>query len=121
MKIVNIILAILFVLFAFFQLNDPDPILWVSIYLLVAVAAGLLAAGKFYPTFILFLGGVCLYFCASSIPGVIEYITNEDGNTLAQGMSYEYPYIEETREFGGALIALLALVYMYVSGRKIQK
>jgi hypothetical protein len=36
MKYFAIILSLIFILFAFWQLNDPDPILWVPIYLLAA-------------------------------------------------------------------------------------
>ena len=32
MRIVNFILAIMFLLFAFVQINDPDPVIWILIY-----------------------------------------------------------------------------------------
>ena len=40
MKVINIILTLLFILFAAVQLNDPDPWLWVAIYGLVAGVSG---------------------------------------------------------------------------------
>ncbi len=119
MKIFSIVIAVLFALFAFFQLNDPDPFVWVSIYLLVAATAGLLASGRFYPVLVLILIGICIDRCMLAWPGVTDYIFNQDGMTIVEGMSYDKPYIEETREFGGALLALLALIYVYVQGKKL--
>ncbi|HYI78522.1 MAG TPA: transmembrane 220 family protein, partial [Chryseolinea sp.] len=37
MRIVNFILAVLFLLFAFVQINDPDPVIWILIYGAMAV------------------------------------------------------------------------------------
>lgn len=37
--------ALLFVFAALVQLNDPDPVMWVALYGLVAVASGRVAAG----------------------------------------------------------------------------
>lgn len=39
MKIFLFIATILFTLFAYLQLNDPDPILWFGIYIFVATLA----------------------------------------------------------------------------------
>jgi hypothetical protein len=36
MKTVNLILSILFVIFAALQYNDPDPFIWIPIYLFAA-------------------------------------------------------------------------------------
>ena len=36
-KALNISLAILFFLFAYVQLNDPDPVIWFSVYFIVAL------------------------------------------------------------------------------------
>ena len=32
MKIVNILLAIMFLAFTYLQFNDPDPVIWILIY-----------------------------------------------------------------------------------------
>jgi hypothetical protein len=47
-KIVSLVLALLFALFAGFQYNDPDPWLWIGIYGYVAVTGFLAAAGKYW-------------------------------------------------------------------------
>ncbi len=39
MRITHLIVAIIFIAFGMVQLNDPDPYLWVVVYLGVAVCA----------------------------------------------------------------------------------
>lgn len=113
MKIVHFVLAALFFLFAYFQLNDPDPILWVAIYGMTAILFLLSGLGKSYPGIDLIMLGACLHGLIRTAPGLWDYITNQDGYTIMQGMSYDKPYIEETREFGGLLIAAIALYFLY--------
>ena len=48
MKILNIILCIMFLLFLGVQYNDPDPYLWMPIYGFVAYVCGLAAMGKYH-------------------------------------------------------------------------
>ena len=120
MKVTNLILALLFALFTYFQLNDPDAWLWIGIYGLMTVIAGLAAAGRSYLPLLAVVGLACLYTLLTTAPGVWDYLTNQDGYTIMEGMSYEKPYIEETREFGGSLICLGAVVYFYFSGKKLR-
>ncbi len=44
-RIANGIMGVLFVFSAAVQVNDPDPVLWVAIYLLAAVICGLAMRG----------------------------------------------------------------------------
>lgn len=118
MKITHIVLAILFALFAYFQFNDPDAWLWIGIYGIMAVIAGLAATGRFYLPLIGVVALICLYTLLSTAPGVWDYLTNQEGYTIMEGMSSEKPYIEETREFGGSIICLAALAFYYVTGKK---
>ena len=36
-KTVNIVLSATFLIFAYLNLNDPDPLLWVSLYVFIGV------------------------------------------------------------------------------------
>ncbi|MEM6764987.1 MAG: transmembrane 220 family protein [Bacteroidota bacterium] len=121
MKYVFVVLAILFALFAYFQLNDPDPYLWVGLYVALALLAGLAATGRFYLPII--IGGMVLCGVGAllTIPSLLEFMTNDDGMTLKEGMSYEYPYIEESREFGGLLIGFLTLLFFFFQARKARQ
>lgn len=117
-RITNLILALLFTLFVYFQLNDPDPVVWVLIYGYVAIIGFLAFAQKFYKWLIiaglvLFSSGV-LYL----LPSVYDWLSNHSEVSLLYGMAADKPYIEESRECGGLFIALLGLVYFYLQGKK---
>jgi hypothetical protein len=48
MRILNSILAIMFLAFAFVQINDPDPVVWILIYGAMATLA-IMAIFQYYP------------------------------------------------------------------------
>jgi len=116
MKIINIAIAVLFALFAFFQLNDPDGFTWVILYAYVAAMAVIAVFGR-YNLALLFPGLAifALYFIYL-IPSVIEFITS--GEDLLNRMAPDKLYIEQTREAGGLLIGLLALIYLIAARKK---
>ncbi|MDG1433881.1 MAG: transmembrane 220 family protein [Saprospiraceae bacterium] len=117
MKILNILLTILFVLFAIVQMNDPDPLLWVVIYGLVAVVSGLAILGKYYKG-IVYLGiAVCVIGLGILFPELINWIRMGTPN-LAETMKTERSYIEFVREFFGLGISLAALVFHFFQMRK---
>lgn len=60
LKKAYLIPTVLFVLFALFQLNDPDPWLWVAIYLYAAICS--LLAGFNRLSYVQVILGFCFYF-----------------------------------------------------------
>lgn len=93
--------------FAALQINDPDPVIWVSFYCLCAAVPLLLIANKFIrPLFWLTLA-LCVIELFLSAPGAYNYYLHMDQEPLMQSMNPEKPYIEEAREFLGVLIALV--------------
>lgn len=92
--------------FAALQLNDPDPIGWVSFYILCALVPLLLVFNIYYPPLFWLVVAACLLFLAIAGPGAVEYYRHMDQELLMQSMNPDKPYIEEAREFLGALIAL---------------
>lgn len=120
MKVLNIILALLFVLFAYFQYNDPDPWLWIIIYLIVAGVCALAAFDKFnrWITATLIFG-LAIYW-GMLLPDFINWI-KEGMPTITGSMKAESPHIELVREFLGLLILILVLVWQYFRGIKLSK
>ena len=115
MRLVNIVLALLFVLFAAFQYNDPDPWLWMVIYAFIAIIAGL-AAINFYPKWLIRLGVVgCLIGLGYLLPDFIDWLTT-GAESITETMKTEKPHIELTREFLGLFICLLALIFFLRQG-----
>ncbi|WP_250629921.1 transmembrane 220 family protein [Rhodoflexus caldus] len=119
LKIANGLLASIFALFAWFQLNDPDPYLWVAIYGYAAVVS-FLAIFRFYQLWMITVGlvvytGGILYL----LPSVFDWLMNHSDVSLISGMSAERMYIEESRECFGLMITLACFVFHYFSAKKL--
>lgn len=111
MKLINLVLAALFLLFAFVQINDPDPVLWILIYGVMAVACILVAFNRHYPLITSVLLIVFLVYSFFYVSGVIEWLNSEDKSMLFDDIAkMQYPYIEESREFLGLFICIAVLV-----------
>ena len=119
MRIVNFILAIMFLLFAFVQINDPDPVVWILIYGAMAVLS-IMAIFEFYP--IKFTIGLLVLYVLYSIvyiPGVLEWLRQENKAMLFDDVAkMQYPYVEEAREFLGLLICIIVLIFFVVRARR---
>jgi hypothetical protein len=119
MKILNFILAIMFLLFAFLQVNDPDPLIWITIYGVMAVLA-ILAMFKIYPKRIILV--LLVLFIAYSlvyIPGVKDWLQQENKSDLFDNVAkMNHIYIEESREFLGLWICIAVLIFYFIRSRK---
>jgi len=121
MKIFNLIFCIFFILFAALQYNDPDPWLWMPIYLYAAILCWLAFRGKYFPKAYLF--GIIAYtgyavFLFFEKDGVLDWITKHNADNIAGTMKAETPWIEDTREFFGLLILIIVLAIDYFYSRK---
>jgi hypothetical protein len=111
MRIVNFILAAMFLMFAFVQINDPDPVIWILIYGAMAVFC-IMAIFEFYPRKIL-LVLLVLFIIYSFVyfPGVREWFERDNKSLLFDDVAkMQYPYIEQAREFLGLLICIGVLI-----------
>jgi hypothetical protein len=124
MKIFNIFFCVVFILFAAVQYNDPDPYVWMPIYLYTAALCWFAFRNKFYPR--AYLLGVAIYAVYATYKlfdqnGLIDWINKHNAENIAETMKAEKPWIEETREFFGLviLIAVLLIDYAYAK-RKIK-
>jgi hypothetical protein len=119
MRIVNFVLAAMFLIFAFVQINDPDPVVWILAYGAMAVFC-IMAIFEFYPG--KFLAGLLAVFILYSfvyIPGVIEWLEQDNKGLLFDDVAkMQYPYIEQAREFLGLLICIGVLIFHLVRAKK---
>lgn len=111
MRAVNIFFICLFVLSAGLQYNDPDPYVWMPIYLSGAYICYLAATDRHYR--LLTLISLMVYasyaaYLALGVNGVWSWWTEHGAESIVQGMKAEKPWIEETREFFGLLLLALA-------------
>ncbi|MBC3542430.1 transmembrane 220 family protein [Rufibacter sp. H-1] len=96
---------LMFVTFALVQLNDPDPEIWVPVYLAAAVLCFLAFKRKLFRwvyalAFVVFGIGAFLLW-----PPVYQGITMDMDHT---------PAIEQARESLGLLICALAMAYCFL-------
>lgn len=113
MKTFNIIFIILFVCSAALQYNDPDPYIWMPLYLYAAWLCFLAIKGKFSPLlYILGLGVYIPYalYLLFDTMGVLYWLNQRDAENIAQSMKATEPWIERTREFFGLLIMVVVLL-----------
>lgn len=123
--ITNVIVALLFFLFAGFQFNDVDPAVYhnpskldAAIWLLFYFFIGVMSLAVIFrkiPGWILGVGVIaCLIQMAISGPGLYQNVFGTDAFNMTQGsMSAEDPRVELSREFFGALIAMLGVAWIW--------
>ena len=120
-RIFNLTWSILFVLFAALQLNDPDPWVWIPLYLLAAGLCCYRFAGKAKPglerTAIL-IYGIYALFLMFARDGVLDWFEAHNAENLVQTMKATKPWIENTREFGGLAIMVVVLSVNLIRDRK---
>ena len=124
MKIFNLFFCLVFIVSAALQYNDPDPYLWMPIYLYTAVFCWLAFRNKFYPG--AYLLGIVLYTIYAVYKifdknGVLDWINKHDAENIAETMKAEKPWIEESREFFGLVILIIVLVVDYVYAKRRKK
>ena len=121
MKVFNLIFCLLFIFSAALQYNDPDPYLWMPIYLYGALLCWLAFRSKYYPkayligVFIYLAYAIYLFFAKD---GVLDWINKHNAEDIAATMKAEKPWIEETREFFGLVILIVVLAIDYFYSRK---
>lgn len=126
----NLLAAILFAVFAWYQRNDIDPAiydhpsvidaaLWLLFYLLIAILFVVILFRRL-PRWLLIIGALaCLIEMGRTGPGLYENIFGEKSFTMTQvSMSAEDPRVELSREFFGALIALAGVGFLFFQERR---
>ncbi len=123
-RAVNLIFCVLFIISAGLQYNDPDPYIWIPIYLYSAVLCFYAFRNKYYPK--AYLVGIAFYIIFA-IPrlldkdGVLSWMNEHDSENLAQSMKASKPYIENAREFFGLLILIFSLLINFIYYRARMK
>ena len=121
MKVFNIFFCFVFIVFAALQYNDPDPYIWMPVYLYAALLCWFAFRNKFYPA--AYLTGIAVYavyalYKAFDENGLIDWITKHNAQNIADTMKAETPWVEETREFFGLVILIVVLLIDYVYAKK---
>jgi transmembrane protein TMEM220 len=114
LRVANWVMVAAFLFSVAVQYNDPDPIRWMLVYGLAALACVLKLRGRswYFPAA---LGAVALVWAASIAPRVIGKTTF---GAMFQSFEMINSVVEEAREMGGLLIVaawmgVLVLVTKY--------
>src|SRR4051812_1358105 len=120
-KVVNIFFFLNFLVAAALQYNDPDPYVWMPIYLYAAILCLLAFRHRFFPR--AYITGIIIYalyaiYLFFTNDGVMDWIVRHNAINIAGTMKATMPWIEQTREFFGLLICICALLLNYYFARK---
>lgn len=112
-RVINFVLALMFVSFVVVQFDDPDPLLWVLIYtnmVLLCAWSAFRNPNKYW----IWISGIgYLVYAIFLFPGAIDWFKSPDRSLLFNDLAkMQYPYIEETREFLGLVISILVLSWI---------
>ena len=124
-KIFNVVFAVLFLICAGLQWNDPDPYLWMPLYLLSVLSCVYafknISAKRLNMFNIAVYSPYALYnFVVKE--GVFSWAPEHNFDSLTQSMLASAPWVENTREFGGLSIMLVVCaVNLYTERRRISK
>ncbi len=125
MKFFNGFFVLVFILFAAVQYNDPDPYLWIPIYLYPAVLCYLKLKQKpinkkaYWVGFLIF--GVYAIYKLFDTNGIVDWIKFHNATSIAATMKAEQPWVEESREFFGLVIILGVMAINYFRSKKGQE
>ena len=113
-KTLGVIFGILFLSFAAFQYNDPDPLIWMTIYLIAAVLSFAAGFGRVSNSVlsvacVLYIAGV-IYWWPERFEGVGDSMRDAATGALLVN-------VEEGREsLGMAICAAAMLILILLSG-----
>ncbi len=117
MKIFNYIFTFIFIVFAVLQYNDPDPYVWIPIYLYPAFFCFQEARNKKVLKELYQIGfiGFVPYaiYKMFDTNGIIDWIKFHNASGIASTMKAETPWVEESREFFGLAIILIVMAINY--------
>lgn len=124
MKVINIIFIILFIIAAALQYNDPDPYIWIPLYLYGALLCYLALIKRF--KLIYYMAGFLVYgvyaiYLFFTKDGVLSWLEDHGADNIAQTMKVTEPWIEATREFFGLLILILIMIANVIWANKNER
>jgi len=106
MKYFHYFLAVIFLLFAIVQYNDPDAFIWMPVYGATSFLALSYGLGRPQKRIAILLSIVLIIWAATYVPDLITWLRDGTPN-IAGSMKAESPHIELMREMFGLLLCLL--------------
>jgi len=107
MKYFAILFSVLFIFSAFLQLNDPDPVWWSTLYLVVAYVGIQAFRGKYNCEMLIVLS---ILYLSISINSWMQMTAWEGFLSKGMGMAMKTPNQELAREAMGMVICIFFMI-----------
>ncbi|HEY0031012.1 MAG TPA: transmembrane 220 family protein [Bacteroidia bacterium] len=118
MRYLSFIFTVIYLLFAYLQLNDPDPILWVTLYLLPAFISFRAFLNQYSSETLILL---TVLYSAYAINSFLQMTAFEGFSTEGQGLAMKTSNQELLREGSGLLICIVSfLTYLFYFSFKMR-
>ena len=112
-KVIDLIIGILFIYFAYLQLNDPDSVYWILIYSVVILLSMLSLFGLLKPLYTKLVSGFFLFLLILKINLLTSWL---DAGQPAF-IDYEptdVQVVENIREYMGLIISFIVSTYYLI-------
>jgi Transmembrane family 220, helix len=118
-KGVFILLFLMFMAFAFVQINDPDPVIWILMYGAMAIVCIMAAFDYYVRRLMIILVIVYIGFASTLFSSASRWLVSPNKAMLFDDVAkMENLYIEESREFLGLMICLVVLAVCFWRSQK---
>lgn len=111
--------SLIFILFAYWQINDPDPIWWITVYLIPAYISLRVFGNKYSYEVLIILS---VLYSAHAINSFLQIINYEGFFTEGEGLSMKTSNQELAREAAGLCICVLTFIiysiYFFIKEKK---
>ena len=108
--ILPVFLSAFFLSMGALQLNDPDPLYWVTVYAMTALIPHGHLVQPHYASLFWITAGMVFAGLLQSFSGFIDFAVTGDWGLLTAPMTDKLPAIEYAREFLGLLFSVACLV-----------
>lgn len=108
--ILPVFLSVFFLGMGALQLNDPDPLYWVTVYAMTALIPHSHLLHRHYVVIFWLTAGMVFAGLLQSLTHFIDFMVAGDWGLLTAPMTDKLPAIEYAREFLGLLFSVACLV-----------
>lgn len=112
MKWLHFLISGIFIVFAIVQYNDPDPFLWIMMYLLVGAIPILYIMDKLNRKFLRILIITFVFTFLLYIPPIFQWISNGMPAIIGTPGAHS-PMMEVLRESFGILLSCIVAIFYY--------
>lgn len=113
-RIADALFLVMFLFSVIVQFNDPDPLAWVAIYGLAAVACALSLLGRLRAWFPAVVGALALLWAINIAPRVVGRVPFLE---MFGAFEMKDLGVEESREMYGLLLIALWMAILFVRNR----